>query len=110
MPKVLALRSNSDSFLFVLIGSMALGKDIQLTTKPPYPAFDFSGKTIIVTGANIGLGKEVVQHFVRLKAERIIMAVRSIAKGEAAKADIEAETKRVGVCGIWELDQSTTPQ
>lgn len=83
-------------------------KDIQeqVTTRPPYPTFDFSGKTIIVTGANIGLGKEAVKHFVRLKAERVIMTVRSITKGEAAKADIEAETKRAGVCEIWELDYS----
>ncbi|KAI9730218.1 MAG: hypothetical protein M1834_005982 [Cirrosporium novae-zelandiae] len=73
----------------------------------PYPDTDFSGKTIIVTGANIGLGKEAVKHFVRLNAEKVIVAVRSIAKGEAAKSEIEAETKRTGVVDVWGLDYSS---
>ncbi len=79
----------------------------QLALKPPYPDTDFSGKTIIATGANVGLGKEAVKHFVRLKAEKVIGAVRSIARGEAAKAEIEAETKRTGVVDVWELDYSS---
>ena len=78
----------------------------QLFHRPEYPTADFSGKTIIVTGSNVGLGKEAVKHFVRLKAKKVIMAVRSIAKGEAAKAEIEAESGRVGVIEVWELDLS----
>lgn len=78
----------------------------QLFFKPPYPTTDFSGKTIIVTGANIGLGKEAVKHFVRLGAKKVICAVRSISKGEAAKAEIEAETKITDVIDVYELDLS----
>ena len=33
-------------------------------------------------------------------------AVRSIAKGEAAKAEIESESGRTGVVDVWELDLS----
>lgn len=33
--------------------------------------------------------------------------MRSIARGEAAKAEIEAETKRTGVVDVWELDYSS---
>ena len=77
---------------------------IQLFHKPEYPAADFSGKTIIVTGSNVGLGKEAVKNFVRLKAAKVIIAVRSIAKGEAAKAEIEAEIGRTGVLEVWQLD------
>lgn len=72
--------------------------------KLPYPEHDFSGQTIIVTGANVGLGLEAARHFVRLNAEKVILAVRSVAKGEAAKADIEASTKRLGVVDVYELD------
>lgn len=78
----------------------------QLFFKPPYPTTDFSGKTIIVTGANVGLGKEATKHFVRLGAKKVICAVRSIGKGEAAKAEIEAETKITNVIDIYELDLS----
>ena len=78
----------------------------QLFFKPPYPTTNFSGKTVIVTGANVGLGKEATKHFVRLGAEKVVCAVRTVSKGEAAKADIEAETKTTGVIDVYELDYS----
>lgn len=79
----------------------------QIGTRPPYPNADFSGKTIIVTGTNVGLGKEAVRHFVRLNAEKVIGAVRSIGRGEAAKEEIEAETGRRGVVELMECDLSS---
>ena len=80
----------------------------QLFTRPPYPTADFSGKTIIVTGSNVGLGKEAVRHFVRLKAAKVIIAVRSVAKGEAAKADLEKEYERATeVVEVWKLDYAS---
>lgn len=78
----------------------------QVFFKPPVPTADFSGKTIIVTGANVGLGKEASKHFARLNAHKVILAVRSIDRGEAAKVEIEAETKRTGVVEVYELDYS----
>jgi retinol dehydrogenase-12 len=78
-----------------------------LFAKYPYPDVDCTGKTIIVTGANIGLGKEAVRHFVRLNACKVILAVRSIAKGKVAQADIEATTHHPGVTEVWELDLSS---
>lgn len=66
----------------------------------------FASKTIIVTGSNIGLGLEAARHFVNLNAARVILAVRSIKKGEDAKADIEASTGKVGVVEVWQLDMS----
>lgn len=79
----------------------------QIVFTPPVPTSDFSGKTVIVTGANVGLGKEAAKHFIRLGAEKVICTVRSVSKGEAAKADIEAETKRTGVVDIYELDYAS---
>ena len=79
----------------------------QVFFKPPVPTADFSGKTIIVTGANVGLGKEAAKHFVRLGAHRVVLAVRSVEKGEAAKAEVEGETKRPGVVDVYELDYSS---
>jgi retinol dehydrogenase-12 len=69
----------------------------------PYPDTDCTGKTVIITGANIGLGKEAARHFVRLNA-KVILAVRSSSKGEEAKKDIESTSKKTGLTEVWELD------
>ncbi|KAJ2902197.1 NAD(P)-binding protein [Zalerion maritima] len=76
-------------------------------TKLPYPTQDYTGKTVIVTGANVGLGLEAARHFVRLNAAKVILACRSIEKGEAAKEDIDTTTKRKGVAEVWQLDLSS---
>lgn len=70
----------------------------------PEPKFDLTGQTAIVTGSNTGLGFEAARHLVRLDAERVILAVRSVEKGEQAKQRIEESTKRKGVIEVWELD------
>lgn len=84
---------------------MALVK--QLFVRLPYPTSPFAGKTVIITGSNTGLGKEAACHIARLGAETLILAVRSLEKGETAKQDIEQSTK----CGrdviqVWHLDMA----
>ena len=81
----------------------------QLSFRPPIPTADFSGKTVIVTGANVGLGKEAVKHFVRRGAAKVIATVRSSRKGKAALTEIEADTNRSGVVETWDLDYSNYP-
>lgn len=76
----------------------------QFLQHPALPTTDCTGQTILVTGANVGLGKEAVRHFVRLNAARVILACRTPAKGAAARADIEATTQRPGVVDVWPLD------
>ncbi|KAL2878032.1 hypothetical protein SGCOL_006559 [Colletotrichum sp. CLE4] len=75
--------------------------------KLPYPSDDCAGRTIIVTGSNVGLGIEAARHFVRLNAAKVILAVRSTDKGEAAKTDIELTTGRRDVLEVWPLDQAS---
>jgi retinol dehydrogenase 12 len=70
----------------------------------PKPSTSFEGKTVIVTGSNTGLGREAARHFVDCKASRVIMAVRTLSKGEEAKADIEASSGTKGVAEVWQLD------
>ena len=79
----------------------------QLFVTLPYPKSDHSGQTIIVTGSNVGLGLEAARHFTRLNAEKVIVAVRSLEKGEAAKKSIEESTGRKGVIEVWQLDLSS---
>ncbi|KAJ4352841.1 hypothetical protein N0V95_003888 [Ascochyta clinopodiicola] len=79
----------------------------QLFASLPSPAFDYNGKTVIVTGSNVGLGKEAARHFTRLGASTVILAVRSIEKGEAAKRDIESSTRKQNVVKVMQLDMSS---
>lgn len=71
-----------------------------------YPTTSFSGQTIIVTGSNIGLGLEAARHFARLGASKVILAVRSIAKGEEAAQSIHQSIGRQGVCEVWQVDMA----
>ncbi|KAF1982919.1 short-chain dehydrogenase/reductase-like protein [Aulographum hederae CBS 113979] len=73
-------------------------------TPLPHPVGSLTSQTIIVTGANVGLGLEAARHFVHLNAATVILACRSLSKGAQAKEDIEKETGRKGVVEVWELD------
>jgi NAD(P)-dependent dehydrogenase (short-subunit alcohol dehydrogenase family) len=66
------------------------------------------GATFIVTGANTGLGFEAAKHLVALSSSRVILGVRSLKKGEEAKAKIEAETGIKGVAEVWHLDLTSS--
>lgn len=62
---------------------------------PPRPDADktsFAGQTIIVTGANTGIGREAARHFLRLGAALVVLAVRDLAKGAAARDDLLARS------------------
>ncbi|KAH8664670.1 hypothetical protein BX600DRAFT_464836 [Xylariales sp. PMI_506] len=75
----------------------------------PYPQDDCTGKTAIVTGANVGVGLEAARHFARLNAEKVILGCRSVEKGEAAKKSIEASLPQLGtsVVEVWQVDLSS---
>ena len=69
---------------------------------------DLSQQTIIVTGANTGLGLETSRHLLRLGVGQLIMGVRSPAKGESAKLDLLASTGRdPSTIQVWPLDMSS---
>lgn len=63
---------------------------------------DLSGKVIIVTGGNVGLGYESVKAFAE-KGATTILASRSIERGETAKAEIE-KGNTSGTIEVMKLD------
>ncbi|KAK7991018.1 Protein dhs-3 [Apiospora arundinis] len=76
----------------------------------PIPTHSFAGQTIIITGANTGLGLEAARYFVRLDAAKVILGVRSQAKGQQAVEDIKNSPTAGGVrlpntaLEVWEVD------
>ncbi|GAM42431.1 short-chain dehydrogenase [Talaromyces pinophilus] len=80
----------------------------QLFKSLPYPTGDYSGRTIVITGSNVGLGKEAARHYVRLGASKLILAVRNLDKGHEAKHDIERTTKCApNTIEVWKLDMAS---
>ncbi|KAJ5662863.1 NAD(P)-binding protein [Penicillium longicatenatum] len=83
----------------------------QLFVTPKLPTHSFAKQTVIVTGANSGLGLEAAQHFYRLNSAKLILAVRTIAKGQEAKEYIlqnNPQRSDPDAIEIWPLDLSST--
>ena len=78
---------------------------VQFRIAIPRPTTSFASKTVIVTGANGGLGVEICKHLLRLRAEKIILACRSQVRGDAAKQQLESFFGcKPGIIEVWELD------
>lgn len=78
---------------------------------PADPQVSFAGKTILVTGANVGLGLEAAKKYAALGSERLILGVRTLSKGENAKEQIlSAITREDGSKPdilVWPLDMNS---
>ncbi|KAF9241280.1 hypothetical protein BU15DRAFT_60905 [Melanogaster broomeanus] len=75
----------------------------QWSTIPPVETTDLSGKTVVVVGANVGIGFEAAKHFARMNPSRLIIACRSETKGKAALADIQTASG-YNNCALWLVD------
>lgn len=69
------------------------------------PGEDLSGRVVVVTGANRGMGQETARELARMGAE-VVLACRSKHRGEAAKADIISSTGARAIT-VMELDLSS---
>lgn len=58
----------------------------QWTPAAPVEKADLTGKTVLVLGANTGIGYEAAKHFATMKPARLVMACRSQERGAAAVA------------------------
>lgn len=66
---------------------------IKMLKEKWYPPADctesFEGKTVLVTGANTGIGLEAAKKLAALNAKQLIITTRSVSKGDATKKQIE---------------------
>ncbi|KAI1742964.1 short-chain dehydrogenase/reductase SDR [Xylaria scruposa] len=85
---------------------------------PLPPEVRLKGQTAIITGSNVGLGYEAARELASHGISRLILAVRNVSKGEAAKARIlshlesQPDTQEeASSCNIevWPLDQESYP-
>ncbi|KAI1109566.1 putative short-chain dehydrogenase [Nemania sp. NC0429] len=68
---------------------------------------DLQGKTAIVTGSNTGLGLEVSRQLLDLGLSKLILAVRSTSKGEAARENLlSGRSAKSHDIEVWPLDLS----
>ncbi|KAF1830844.1 NAD(P)-binding protein [Decorospora gaudefroyi] len=79
----------------------------QLLVSLPPPTHSFANRTVLVTGSNTGLGLEAARHFTQLGASRVLLAVRSLDKGEHARQSIETSTGIKNVVKVMHLDMSS---
>jgi len=45
---------------------------------------DLTGKTVVVIGANVGLGFEAAKHFASMNPKRLVLGCRNRQKGQTA--------------------------
>ena len=74
----------------------------------PSPGTNLSGKTAIITGGNAGLGYEAALQLLGLKLSKLILAVRSLERGEAAAAKLQ-KLHPNAVVEVWQLDMCSYP-
>lgn len=71
--------------------------------RPPPSSTSLAGQTAIVTGSNIGIGLESVRIFLDYGLSHVILAVRSVEKGERAAAPLRKAHSKAKI-EVWSLD------
>ncbi|KAK7573401.1 hypothetical protein V9T40_010592 [Parthenolecanium corni] len=104
-PSWRAYAANLITFFFGIILTLILIRIYNyLTLKLCYSQTNLRGKTVLITGANSGIGKETALDMARRDA-RVIMACRNTDKAEEAKKKIIMQTKNTDIV-VRKLDLS----
>ncbi len=95
------MKPRRDSILKVFLQSQFSAK------APSLPeSLNLSGQVSIVTGASTGLGFQCGRQLLALKLSHLVLAVRSLQKGEAAAAKFRAEFSQAKI-EVWPLEMTS---
>ncbi|KAI0158067.1 NAD(P)-binding protein [Xylariaceae sp. FL1272] len=87
-------------------GQVFFHNQFRATPKWPPPGTDLSGKTAIITGANIGLGYEAAIQLLDLKLSHLVIGARSLQRGNDAAAIMQKRHPQARI-DVWEVDMSS---
>ncbi|KAJ7183168.1 hypothetical protein C8R46DRAFT_1066138 [Mycena filopes] len=76
----------------------------QFNKLPPVVAVDLTGKTVVVLGANTGIGFEAASHFASMKPGRIILGCRSQERGQRALEKLKGKLNGDLNIELWLID------
>ncbi|KAF7368825.1 NAD(P)-binding protein [Mycena venus] len=72
-------------------------------TRLEVPSRDLTGKTVVITGANRGIGNEAAKHFAQLNVKHLILGCRKVDAGNEAAQRI-MDTTGCSSVACWPLD------
>ncbi|CAG1967028.1 unnamed protein product [Fusarium graminearum] len=76
----------------------------QFTKPVPLPKdLSLTESTIIITGANTGIGYATAEKLLSLNLKRLIIAVRTLSKGESAAAKLRTQYSKAEIL-VWQVD------
>ena len=92
-----------DKFPIFTLGALGLGK--RITDGPTFKeSVSLNGQTIVITGANSGLGKEAAIKLASLDAKKVIILCRNPVAAAAAITEIDERSKTKGLVSTIPLD------
>jgi NAD(P)-dependent dehydrogenase (short-subunit alcohol dehydrogenase family) len=97
----ISLPPRNDTFLKIFIKHQLLPNP-----KPPLESISVAQKTAVITGGNTGIGLECGRLLLSLQLSHLILAVRSLDKGEEAAASMRRLYPEAKV-DVWHLDMNS---
>ena len=79
----------------------------QMTKIPRVTPVNLSASTVLITGANTGLGLEAAREVLPSNPKRLILAVRSVEKGNMAKNYLEQGKSGTTKIEVRKFDQGS---
>ncbi|RDW65100.1 putative short-chain dehydrogenase reductase family protein-2 [Coleophoma cylindrospora] len=97
----ISLPPRNDTFLKVF-----LKHQLMPNPKPPLESLSVAGQTAVITGGNAGIGLECGRLLLSLRLSHLILAVRSIEKGETAALSLRKAYPKAKI-DVWLLDMNS---
>ncbi|KAF1996430.1 NAD(P)-binding protein [Amniculicola lignicola CBS 123094] len=79
----------------------------QFTKIPQITPANLSTSTVLITGANAGLGLEAAREILKSKPQRLILAVRNLERGQAAVKELSSAKHASTQIDVRQLDQAS---